>query len=356
MVQLKQIASQVRSQLDSAVIKLKKSARSKPIDPNNDQGGSSCSSEANESVHASRILGSVMDTLFGACAGNKSPTTNEENAFESLKPIKIGEKTSRALQSLHKSSSNDLVKKADSLKNHGRQTTQHKEKIRIGNSPYRLCEVSDVNRSAFSEEESEVSYNFDDGISALSAHTLEEMAKAEKILLKKQEGCVPREEGFDISLEPNVFEKDEEGPPSPASTVESDDDHSPTQETERHPPEEKSVTKSSNEVKTYPVQMARPRRSSSPAGSASTASDFSSTWRKQEENYWAEVIKKDEDSKDLFHTPTKDSKNTTLSTTFSSSRSSISSQKKGRSRPRLRILGRRKQYIECDEDEELYEI
>lgn len=354
MVQLKEIANQVRSQLDNTIIKLKKSARSKPIDPNNDQGGSSCSSEGNESVHASRLLGSVMDTLFGACTGNKNSTTNEVHAFDTLKPIKIGEKTNRALQSLHKSSSNDL-KNAGSHVKHARGINQHKEKIHIGNAPYRLCEVSDVNRSAFSEEGSEASCNFDDGISALSAHTLEEMAKAEKILLKKQEARIPREEGFDICLEPSVFEKDAEGPPSPASTVESDDDHSPAQETERNPPEEQSISANANDIKTYPIQMARPRRSSSPDGSASTASEFSATWRKQEENYWAEVVKEDKDTKNVFHTPTKDSNNTTLSTTFSSSRSSISSQKKGR-RPRLRILGRRKQYIECDEDEELYEI
>ena len=309
MVQLKEIANQVRSHLDSTIVKLKKNARSKPIDLDNDQGGSSCSSDVNESVHASRLLlGSVIDTLFGACTGNKNPTTNEMNVSETLKTIKIGEKTSRALQSLHKTSSNDLVKKGGSYENPGldanqkKISTQHKEKIRIGNDPYRLCEVSDVNRSAFSEEESEVSYNFDDGISALSAHTLEEMAKAEKILLKKQQARIPREEGFDICLEPTVFEKDADGPPSPASTVESEDDQSPTQDTEHNQPDQKSVSKNTTEVKTYPVQMARPRRSASPDGSASTASDFSSTWRKQEENYWAEEIQKDKDTRDLVST------------------------------------------------------
>ena len=72
------------------------------------------------------------------------------------------------------------------------------------------------------DSESGVSYNFDDGISALSAHTLEEMAKLESIMQQKQKQEKqqqqqqhvnrksrsrhkpeeePKEEGFDIQLE-----------------------------------------------------------------------------------------------------------------------------------------------------------
>lgn len=360
MVQLKEIATQFRSKLDDAIVNIKKSARSKPIDPSGDQAGSSCSPHAYESVPASRLLGSVIDTLFGACNGNKCSPTNEMSGSDAIKTIKLGAKTSRVLQSLQKSSSNESRERDDvrghATLNHDPRNipVQHKEKIHVGGEPYRLCEVSAANKFGVSEEESEVSFNFDDGISALSAHTLEEMAKAEKILLKKRGYQLPREEGFDISLEASVLEESKsDGPPSPASTVESDDVTPDRDTDEQVQPMKKNATETTarQTKKSYPVQMARARRESSPDGSVSTASDFSSTWRMQEQNYWLRVAEQgDEDeSRDVLRTPVKD-KNTTLSTTSSSPRSSLSKQNKKRNKPRMRVLNRRKQYIECEED------
>lgn len=298
MVQLKDIAIELRSKLDGAIMNLKKRSQSKPIDPDRDQAGSSCSPNTNGSAQASRLLGSVMDTLFGACTGNKCTPTPEMGESDAIKTIKLGAKTSRALQSLHKSSSNESRERDDVRRNANVNNEpknipiQHKEKIRVGGAPYRLCEVSATNKYGTGEEESEVSFNFDDGISALSAHTLEEMAKAEKILLKKRGYQVPREEGFDISLEASVLDENKaDGPPSPASTVESDD-VTPTRDAEeRVGPLKKNYAETSSyePTKSYPVQMARSRRESSPDGSVSTASDFSSAWRIQEQNYWLQV-------------------------------------------------------------------
>mmetsp|Transcript_2491 Transcript_2491/g.3510 ORF Transcript_2491/g.3510 Transcript_2491/m.3510 type:complete len:499 (-) Transcript_2491:340-1836(-) len=74
----------------------------------------------------------------------------------------------------------------------------HTENIRVMGSPYQLMEVEGP-RGTISEASSVVSCNFDDGISALSAHTLEEMAKVEKKRLSS--GTVPLEQGFDISAD-----------------------------------------------------------------------------------------------------------------------------------------------------------
>ena len=232
-------------------------------------------------------------------------------------------------------------------------TTPQKKKqsgssqIQVDGKPYRL-QVSEVhssnshyhhnhhtnnnnnnnNNSANSKREDEdesQSYNYDDGISALSAHTLEEMAKAEKRL--DQIRGIPTEEGFDITctlrpegevdvdveedavgivgVEETLLSKeggdgDCDGPPSPVGTEESSTSSRSTDS--RSTAESKSTTSASSrkedrsgipKTHAYPVQQARP---SSPSGlSQTTTSVFSSEWdNSQEQQYWSQIIEEKE--------------------------------------------------------------
>lgn len=218
----------------------------------------------------------------GACPQQNGTDDNENivrniqnnlasSSFNSLtinpkrKPTKLGTKARNALQNLQKSSSNDECyyaqyysddhgraakavlmtkrreeqekatqrKKMHELQEQAKEeavkyrmtsdektpTKTHRDSIRVGR--YELSEVNGLNRSSASEDsESNISYNYDDGISAISAHTLEEMAKAERILYKKHgiPPKEPKEQGFEIT-----DSAENENPPSPTSTAGSSD-------------------------------------------------------------------------------------------------------------------------------------
>ena len=85
MVLLQGIAGQIRSKVDDVLSNVKKGVSSTPLDPD-DQGTSSCSPkemQPNDSERASKLIDSVMSTLFSACTGNNCPT-NDETLVESL--------------------------------------------------------------------------------------------------------------------------------------------------------------------------------------------------------------------------------------------------------------------------------
>jgi len=75
-------------------------------------------------------------------------------------------------------------------------------------SPYRVSEVPRALPAESMDEADDVSYCFDDGISAISAHTLEEMARLNPVSparrsRKSTAMDEPEEEGFDISIKDN---------------------------------------------------------------------------------------------------------------------------------------------------------
>ncbi len=227
---------------------------------------------------------------------------------------------------------------------------QHKERIRVGKNGYRLCGVNangglNPNASGTSYDDGDsaagMSYNYDDGISALSAHTLEEMAKAEMILQRRR--GIPQEQGFDIAVNSSSEDADEEedvnagtndksnggnanvhkdknskhehdfdkGPPSPASTYDSSnaskDEELTTyriedvvNEERRHKEQQLQQQQTTSELNStlehYPVQMARPtigRESGGPEPVSVSSSNASADWRVQEQKYWMQVVEND---------------------------------------------------------------
>lgn len=198
----------------------------------------------------------------------------------------------------------------------------------IDGKPYQL-HVSEVATQKFEphilmndEEKSIESFNYDDGISALSAHTLEEMAKVEARLDRAR--GIPTEQGFDITCtlrpEGDKLEEGEEveneeghgqGPPSPVGTEESSNDSGSSKSSDRTKSSQSThVTRSNKELDrsgipkhhTYPVQSARP--SSPSALSQTTQSIFSqldlSASASQEQQYWSQIIeKKEKDHEDM---------------------------------------------------------
>ena len=184
------------------------------------------------------------------------------------------------------------------------QQKQHRENIRVGGNPYRLCEVGNMNRSTASEDsESSLSYNYDDGISAISAHTLDEMAKADMILQRKI--GIPREQGFDIALESTVEECD--APPDLDSTAESSDasehvariqdiveDHQSLNKPRAQKPSSSFDKVGEEEDGTrYPVQMARARSQMSGGSTESSTQSDHSEWKNQDAKYWMQVADED---------------------------------------------------------------
>ena len=336
MVQLQAIVSQMKSKLDDGFTTLKKNLSSTALDPD-EQGTSSCSPEGtqpNDSERASKLIDSVMTTLFSACTGNQCPPSNDDKVVESMQkkqPTKLGKKARSALQTLQRTSSRDEChyaqfyeddhgraaravlmvreregkeriqqrqrmnelhqkarleartsispgqKKGPTVPQHRETVPQHRENIQVGGTPYRLYEVgSPLNRSGASEEEvSVMSYNFDDGISALSAHTLEDMAKAELILQRKY--GVPKEQGFDITLGSTAGA---DLPPSRTGTVESSNASDDVVETE----------KDNVAVEKYPVQMARPRSHRSNGSASGSIKSDHSEWKTHEQKYWVRVV------------------------------------------------------------------
>jgi len=207
----------------------------------------------------------------------------------------------------------DVVNKAKSPQRMGsssmkqkQRQQQHRENIRVGGTPYRLCEVGNgMNRSTSEDSESGVSDNYDDGISAISAHTLDEMAKAEMILQRKI--GIPREEGFDISgAEIDELEEcDADAPPSLNSTAESSDasedvariqdiieDHQSLRKAHVVKPSssfDKVGEEEDGPGPRYPVQMARPRSQLSGGSTESSTQSDHSEWKNQDAKYWSQV-------------------------------------------------------------------
>jgi hypothetical protein len=204
----------------------------------------------------------------------------------------------------------DAVKKSP---NKGKNTEQHREHIRVGGN-HRLCEVGNgLNRSSASEDsESALSYNYDDGISAISAHTLDEMAKADMIFQKKI--GIPKEEGFDVTLDSTG--SGVASTPSLNSTADSSDasedvakiqdlleDHSAHKlDVKAHPVGGRGnksmypvqmARGSSGEKTMYPVQMARPRSQRSGGSTESSTQSDHSEWKNQDAKYWMQVAEED---------------------------------------------------------------
>lgn len=407
--QLKNIAVQIRSKVDDVITSVKKNASSTPLDPD-EQGTSSCSPEGaqpNDSERASRLIDSVMTTLFAACTGNNCPTNDEEMLVEAMQkkqkqPTKLGKKARNALRTLQNSSSRDechyaqfyeddhgmaaravlmarkredrersqqrlklkelhQMARAEAVSQGARNSNrknkvpqQHLEKVQVDGDPYRLCEVGNgLNRSAASDDSaSALSYNYDDGISAISANTLEEMAKAE-ILLQRKRG-IPKEQGFEF-----VKTDEDNLPPSPASTVESSNASNDVSRTKIEPPEsEKVVRKYKNDIENYPVQMARPRSHRSVATTGSSSQSEFMEWKDQDDKYWARVVEGEEDATNQqfqnITSPQKEQHPHDTSVLSTVSISSTQRKKKGRKTRTPKIFTRRKKNYwneisnECD--------
>mmetsp|Transcript_5914 Transcript_5914/g.11175 ORF Transcript_5914/g.11175 Transcript_5914/m.11175 type:complete len:426 (-) Transcript_5914:191-1468(-) len=383
-----------------------------------DQGSSPSLAQDSNPNQDTRILSTVFQTLFSACTGNRCPEPPSET-IERRTSSKLGKKARNALHNLQQTSSRDEChyaqfyeddhgraaravlmtrqreekqrneqrqkmkhmnrnaveeqagkrftmnqsggQKSEYIRNHGKTTAstfQQGENIRVGGYPYRLCEVRNIlNRSATSEDsESALSYNYDDGISAISAHTLEEMAKAEMIFQRKI--GVPREEGFDIALDSTengvTFGKDL--PPSPTSTEDSSstmDDVARIQDIVDEQLERSYKKK--DDCHLYPVQMARPRSHRSTESTESSTRSDHSEWKKQDTKYWMQVVQEEQYARDEPSITPKKERHP-HDTSFLATHSLSSSSKKKRGRRRTpKLFGRRKKYLECEDDGE-YEI
>lgn len=187
-------------------------------------------------------------------------------------------------------------------------------------------------------------FAYDDGISVLSAHTLEEMAKLEMKKKNSASEQEPLEQGFDIiiqvegkesnhkneKVDPNSFlndrmvvrkEESMEGdsqPPSPVGTegsISTDNTNSRsaqqlnTPESVKKsrraniPPPPSSQRRSNKSVKSlnqYPVQMRRSLSgfSKKTDHTTSTVSNFVDVWKTNELKYWGNVVVEDENSKE----------------------------------------------------------
>lgn len=188
-------------------------------------------------------------------------------------------------------------------------TPQHHERFNVNGKPMSLEEV----KHHFEEEsESGASYNFDDGISALSAHTLEEMAKAEKMLQRQNRLTKePQEQGFDVTLEQSSGSVNVPGPPSPTATEESIGSADPCDDTHAgNIMQSKSLHQYDNDKEKelygrqqrYPLQMARNQSNTgtsyvSSVSIQSSSTDFSDTWKQNDQDYWTQNVQNDSPSK-----------------------------------------------------------
>lgn len=267
---------------------------------------------------------------------------------------------------------------------------QHRERIQVGGTPYRICEVAlpaSQNAILLNDEDTVASYNYDDGISALSAHTLEEMVKMEAHL--KQKEAVPTEQGFDIHTAETTADMSgsaSEGPPGLASTDESGETSTHSEEIEESSRQNTDEThdkvvdfslEHENDFGNglgrmqYPVQMAR-NRSTKSAGSFTTKSsksDFSSVWKKQEQQYWMQVVEEDgplelavasnaakkaaskKEKKTKSHKSSKSNPHPHETMKISSSDVLLRKQKKKKSKTSRPLFGRKKGYITYEENE-----
>ncbi len=317
MVQLNEIATQVKSRLETVITKIKPTDTQSPSTSSSSESPHPASAES-LNVQTAKVVDAVFNTLFGACSGNNGCTggsnsphsTNDKShiilnqRFQSNQKMKLSlSKKQKQNISLQKTPSNieskyaqyyqddhgvaaravlmasereekekldrrerwkvmnklakdeavnmsvverrrqrrDLGTSKNDYNDHDgyhknkthhysnyptqerRKTTtlsssqqqvqipQHREHMQVNGNPFILAEVVPQSSSNEypheidnDESESNISYNYDDGISALSAHTLEEMAKIDAILqsrYRREKEEEPKEQGFDISLE-----------------------------------------------------------------------------------------------------------------------------------------------------------
>lgn len=236
---------------------------------------------------------------------------------------------------------------------------QHRENIKVAGDPYRLYEVT---HSFSNQQGDDKSYNYDDGISALSAHTLEEMAKENVYLLRRNQSMTPEEQGFDIVAGSTTSRSPTQNnssfcPPSPviadkSSSFEADSYH-------------KSLEKASNDgedddeseygdlVRTlYPVQ--HNNSSDSRHTHSSSHSSDSDLYYKEEKQYWTQVVEGEHHLSELDIAKINAGninaqKALNSGVTHINNASSHMKRKSRRSRS-MKLFHRRSGYIECEED------
>jgi len=187
-------------------------------------------------------------------------------------------------------------------------------------SPYRVSEVPRPLPAESMDEADDVSYCFDDGISAISAHTLEEMARlnpAPPSIRSRRATAVdePEEEGFDISIKEN-------GTGTPTNMTDNSNnrgsktstpkDHKSTSANPRHklpstpraangdgPHDIHNVDESGDGVGALPVhgpdrfdRMRSTNTRTSRTTATSASSDFENRFRRDEAAFWDEEARK----------------------------------------------------------------
>ena len=350
MVQLIEVASQLKSRLETVLTKLKSTEN----DRSTSTSSASPTAANPESLNnqTARVVESVFNTLFGACNGtNCASKDDSQNITASFRKKSILTKAQRTqLQTLKTSGSNlesryaqhyqddhgraaRAVLMASEREEHeqmsrrkqwqnmnreataeaqessvlnrrktrrnigsGQPTKQHKkhlERMKVNGNGLSLTEVE---QSFEEESESGVSVNFDDGISALSAHTLEEMAKAEVLLLRQQRlSKEPQEQGFDISIDNSSIS----GPPSPTSTDNSDS--TGEMDGDEHTGKPQTMLLDVPRPQ-YPTQMARNRPQmesdlSSTMQTSTSPSELADTWPSYHPQPWKQMSKNDSKNK-----------------------------------------------------------
>lgn len=236
---------------------------------------------------------------------------------------------------------------------------QHRENIKVGDSPYRLYEVANSLPSQPGDDEHEhdaISCNYDDGISALSAHTLEEMTKTSTYLYRRNRS-IPKEEGFDIVARSNSsspIPQDNDGTVGPPSPVETDG--SSSLDVDRKQANEQVASDESDDESdygelvrslAYPVQIDQNSSLDTTMNNSSQSSD-SELCKKEEKQYWTQVVAEEQVPSGLNESrATEKRKN---NTSKRSERASPTTKRKSR-RPRsMNIFNRRSGYVECEED------
>lgn len=269
---------------------------------------------------------------------------------------------------------NRIARATNAARGSNKQVRQ--EHINVGGMPYRLTEVARPScddrlpsgdgglelEEEMKEEGTARSYSYDDGISALSAHTLEDMAERE-LFLDRLRG-IPIEEGFDIAEDAGAGRHLEDrgiGNLEAEKMLIKAAARSPSKQRD-----EDSIKECDNERRSsYPVQMARNRSETS---KQSSKSDFSDVWKRQERQHWMRVVEEDgpaefavasEAAKKAALTPeeekAKSAKREHIAqhpheTMIVTARDVVPQKKKKKNRSRA-IFGRRKGYMTYEEEE-----
>lgn len=402
MVQLNEVATHVKSRIETVITRIKSQEIN---DPSTDSSSSPKATNPESLNHqTARVVDAVFNTLFGACNGASCNSTKDDCQLvsETFKKKNILTKEQRAqLQTLKTAGSNLESRYAQHYQDdHGRaaravlmasereekekmsrrkhwqmmnrqakadamnttiqerrnrrnlgamQVPQHQERMKVNGNPLSLAEV---NQSFEERSEGGISYNFDDGISALSAHTLEEMARTETMLQRKSRAeKEPQEQGFNVSIE----KKNASNPPSPVGTDESSRSLDDGQDRHEYPLDEIREIKALPQGQKYPVQMARNQSNTDSFLSNSmqtSGSEYTETWKQRhdtrhEQRFWTQVgLENDNQTKES-------------SQNHDNINESLIQRKQRKKKRRPTIFGRRKgkKYMECEEsDDEEYDI